>query len=363
MRKLTISILLIVFLFLGNINFVLAECQQPTVRSCNTECQHLPSYPTYEKEACITACIDDDQQNWANYYDCQDAEQEALQAQQAAEAQALAEQEALEYAELQKQQEEEAKALAEQEALEAQQQAELDSQQKALAEQEALKNTATEKNLASIGYIEGEVEIKQADGSWKQVSEDEKFSKGDVVRTRDGTAMITFFGSSDVTLGKNSEFVIGDVNSENTIFDLNFGRMWAWIEKLNKQKFSVRTPTAVHAVRGTEFVLEYDKNTETSSVYLYEGTLDIATETGLVELTAGNSLEINSETQEISILDEESWDLATQKLFLDESQLDFEEESSSSYNTIIIIALILILGFLVYRNKEKFKKILKKIKK
>ena len=46
------------------------NCQQPPVRSCNTECEHLPSYPTYEKEDCIEQCIAEDKASWSEYNLC-----------------------------------------------------------------------------------------------------------------------------------------------------------------------------------------------------------------------------------------------------------------------------------------------------
>ncbi len=55
-----------------------AECQSSTSkkctyngpRNCNAECSHLQSYPTYEKEACITKCVDEDTADRNAYYEC-----------------------------------------------------------------------------------------------------------------------------------------------------------------------------------------------------------------------------------------------------------------------------------------------------
>ena len=46
------------------------ECTYSGPRNCNAECADLPSYPTYEKEDCITACVETDQQDRANYDNC-----------------------------------------------------------------------------------------------------------------------------------------------------------------------------------------------------------------------------------------------------------------------------------------------------
>jgi hypothetical protein len=55
----------------GPIDFVPAErCDPPGVRNCNQECQHLPSYPTYQKESCIEACIADSNNAQREYTAC-----------------------------------------------------------------------------------------------------------------------------------------------------------------------------------------------------------------------------------------------------------------------------------------------------
>jgi len=46
------------------------KCTYNGPRNCNAECSHLQSYPTYEKEACITQCVDEDTADRDAYYEC-----------------------------------------------------------------------------------------------------------------------------------------------------------------------------------------------------------------------------------------------------------------------------------------------------
>lgn len=369
LKKVFGGLLVLAILFLSIINPVLSACQQPSVRSCNTECaHHLPSWPTFEYEACITACVADDQVDWAAYYQCVDDEADAQQAeweaeQAALEEQRLAELEAQQQAELEAQQQAELETQQQAE-LEAQQQSELEAQQQAELEQQ-------EKEF-SADLIEGDVKVKQADGSWKQITTDDKLKEGDVIKTGDGTVDLYFFDGSVVTLGKNSEFTAGNIDSENTIFDLNFGRIWAWIQKLDQRKFSVRTPTVVHAVRGTEFMLEYDPDTRISTVHLYEGILDVTTSTGeTIELNAGESISVENDLlTESSSMDEDEWYAFLDALYEDEVEVQGdaepelyddetltsvpEENNSGSWSWANIILLI-VAGVAVYLVKSKFK--------
>jgi hypothetical protein len=68
-KSLLIGTILISFILILSLA-AYAQCQAPSVRNCNAECDHLPSYPTYEKEDCITACVDDSNAAQAAYDDC-----------------------------------------------------------------------------------------------------------------------------------------------------------------------------------------------------------------------------------------------------------------------------------------------------
>jgi hypothetical protein len=80
---------------------------------------------------------------------------------------------------------------------------------------------------------------------------------GDQVNVGDGSsATITFADGSKVKLGPNSSFVLQSINSTQSWLKLLYGKIHVFLSN----DFNVRTPTAVLAVRGAEFVVEVTEN-------------------------------------------------------------------------------------------------------
>jgi len=88
---------------------------------------------------------------------------------------------------------------------------------------------------------------------------------GDQVNVGDGSsATITFADGSKVELGPNSSFVLQSINSTQSWLKLLFGKIHVFLSN----DFNVRTPTAVLAVRGAEFVVEVTENGTTTLTVL-----------------------------------------------------------------------------------------------
>ncbi len=108
-------------------------------------------------------------------------------------------------------------------------------------------------------------------------------SPGDSVKTgHDGSALLTLSGVHSITLLRDSKIKISSVAKSETLLDLAFGRMLAFISPLVEgQKLSVETPQAVAAVRGTEFGV--DAAASGSSVGVFdEGHVDVFNPAGKV---------------------------------------------------------------------------------
>lgn len=132
-------------------------------------------------------------------------------------------------------------------------------------------------------------EICQPNGSCKKIKSIDDLKLGGEIRTGDGSAMvITFKDGSEVFVGSLSviDFEIRlfneALNKAEEIYDrverelkLIKGKIKSSIVKRAGQKFQVRTPQAVCAVRGTEFVVVSDNIQMITSVYLKEGMVDI----------------------------------------------------------------------------------------
>jgi PKD repeat protein len=88
---------------------------------------------------------------------------------------------------------------------------------------------------------------------------------GDQVNAGDGSsATITFADGSKVELGPNSSFVLQSINSTQSWLKLLVGKIHVFLSN----DFNVRTPTAVLAVRGAEFVVEVTENGTTTLTVL-----------------------------------------------------------------------------------------------
>ncbi len=115
-----------------------------------------------------------------------------------------------------------------------------------------------EKWDARLASASGDVSVIPADGS-PEVSGEAgmPLEEGDrVVTAEGGSAEVALDGSSLITVRENSDFKLEKTAKAESTFFLSVGSMLAKIQKLGTQRLRVRTPTAVAAVRGTEFGVE-----------------------------------------------------------------------------------------------------------
>jgi len=92
--------------------------------------------------------------------------------------------------------------------------------------------------------------------------------------------------------------LITDLELEDTIFSINFGSLVAKVKHFlnEKNKLQVRTPSAVCAIRGTEFAVEYSKMGKESSVAVFdEGRVAVTEADGSGDKTQEYLLEKNTE--------------------------------------------------------------------
>ncbi|MHB0997091.1 MAG: FecR family protein [Elusimicrobiales bacterium] len=152
---------------------------------------------------------------------------------------------------------------------------------------------------ASIISHKGEVEYKAVSAAdWTRLREGARprLSAGDEVRTlRDGEAEILMNTGSRVRLSPGSSFEVSAEDGAMEALRLSFGRLKAWVRKSGRS-FSVRTPTAVCAVRGTEFALDVDPATSNTQVDLFRGTLAVSDNLGNeLTLEEGRRLSVTGE--------------------------------------------------------------------
>ncbi|MEW5905205.1 MAG: FecR family protein [Elusimicrobiota bacterium] len=123
--------------------------------------------------------------------------------------------------------------------------------------------------LASAGWVgaayiyehKGLVEYRKTDkDAWEKVPSGGRFTitAGMQLRTaRASMAEIHMDDGSRVKVAPLSNFTLSAEDKEKSVFGLASGRMRSWVKKFSR-RFEVRTPSAVCAVRGTDYTTTAD---------------------------------------------------------------------------------------------------------
>lgn len=227
-------------------------------------------------------------------------------------------------------------------------------------EQDAI---STEIKITDISILGFSPEIILPDGSRKKVSSVDDLRNGGEIRMGDGSNMvITFSDGSEVFVGDFSIInfqarLFGEAVSkieqalkqaENEIVLLQ-GRIKASIVKNIGRKFTVRTPSAVTSVRGTDFVVEHDATTKITSVYLYEGLVDVDNLHGkITQLVPGDVVTVDGDGKIISRkLEQGEWNKLTSSG--DEAVV---VKQKSSLGRVFVLIIIIGGGIFFYRRRR-----------
>jgi hypothetical protein len=127
---------------------------------------------------------------------------------------------------------------------------------------------------ATLTEVSGTVMVHYQ--AWESVTKAPfPLENGATVRTAaQAHAVLTFADGSRVDLAGNSSFTLEETESTSYRLGLTIGRLKAFVAHVASRSFSVRTPTSVCAVRGTEFLVEVQADGSTN-VDLYKGLLAI----------------------------------------------------------------------------------------
>jgi len=147
---------------------------------------------------------------------------------------------------------------------------------------------------ARLTAASGDVRVHPADGSEPvEGSADMPLEEGDRVVTGEGaSAEISLDGESLLTLSANSDFTLEKTARDESSFSLAFGSLLAKIQSLGARRLSVRTPTSVAAVRGTEFGVDVE-GADQSHVGVFDE--------GRVEVSGQGATEVLTPNQETSV--------------------------------------------------------------
>ena len=148
---------------------------------------------------------------------------------------------------------------------------------------------------AKLFTTKGTVEYQKAGTTeWKAVKAPYMLEIGDQVKTgRKSKAEIYIKYGSKVRLGADTQFVLTKVAPEANAVDVLRGKMHAWVRKFKGRGFSVRTPSAVCAVRGTAFGVDVQPGALVTWD-LFDGAVEIAdSRNNTVALQPGQRLSVD----------------------------------------------------------------------
>ena len=132
-----------------------------------------------------------------------------------------------------------------------------------------------------ISSYKGSVQLMRAGAGWKALDTAPfELKDGDHLRTGPASQCVLLFeDGSKVELGAKADFTMDAAGAGGEQVSQNLGTLKAWVEKAKVREFKVRTPSAVAAVRGTEFLVDVRSDGRTA-IELYRGLLGITDNRG-----------------------------------------------------------------------------------
>ena len=153
--------------------------------------------------------------------------------------------------------------------------------------------------VVKINHFDGEVTVLRDEKM--NAFEGLQLISEDTVETGKGSkAELLADSDKHILAEENTKFVLkatGTEKSGNITINLLYGTSLIEIEnKLSEESyFEVTTPNATLSVRGTTFEVNYDEETETTSVEVIEGVVVVTSEDKTEELTAGKTAVVTAD--------------------------------------------------------------------
>ncbi len=147
---------------------------------------------------------------------------------------------------------------------------------------------------AKIFKSKGNVEcLKKGASGWIPVEAPYMLGEGDQVKTGPkAMADIYIKYGSKIRLAADTAFTVSKVAPEGNTVEVMRGKLTAWIRHFTGRAFTVRTPSAVCAVRGTVFGVEVSKSGD-ATWDLFKGAVQISdNQNRTADLMAGQRLSV-----------------------------------------------------------------------
>ncbi len=166
----------------------------------------------------------------------------------------------------------------------------------AATDQAATVTNIPELRVATLSEIVGTVQVKTGTSSWMPVQENLTISPGSTVLTDEGSSVkITLSDGGIIRLSSQTQFTLVELSGTNTnpvsVFELDFGKLWAIIGSPLTGKYEVHMPVGVAAVRGTFMSVEHNTTDQVEIVTCLEGLCHYENTNGGADLATGQQTE------------------------------------------------------------------------
>ena len=142
--------------------------------------------------------------------------------------------------------------------------------------------------VAAISSMKGNVKIRSANQrKFDTAYKAQMIRTGDWLKTdKNVFVAIVFLDGSIIKIQSNTEIEIKSsritAKELKTQMYISEGQAWSKISKQNNGEFRIKTPTAVASVKGTEFDVDFDDMSESTSLVVLEGEVEFGNELGTV---------------------------------------------------------------------------------
>ncbi len=203
-------------------------------------------------------------------------------------------------------------------------------------------------NCAQLISVTGTVDIlrlNQGSGDERSVAKytlPADLSCTDVIVTRQGSRAKVKLPATIMTLSPNSRFFVSQISgkkNDSTIVNLTYGKMRSFFKSEKKSEtgagLKVKTPSAVAGVRGTDFYVSYEPNTQVTEQATLTGNVEVE-QVGTkqkVEVASGQQVEVKN----IEPLEVKPINLETVREIQQTSVLAKNEEVFSSKEAVQIV--------------------------
>ncbi len=152
---------------------------------------------------------------------------------------------------------------------------------------------AQQQNVAIVYrlMLDQKLAVTAASGGIQEGAMGDIINHGDQLVTSSNTRAAIRFTDDGSVLRMNPSTVMsikaeGERNALQKTLQIEFGELWARINKRDNAEYIIQTPTAVAAVKGTEFYVRVAED-GTTTIITVDGVLDFFNDIGAVEIPAG----------------------------------------------------------------------------